>query len=106
MNVKAIFLNWKNIAHDAYNHLNDNDLGIVAAGISFYFLLAIFPAIGLGFALWTLFVSKAMFFASMNAVLSVIPPEGRHIFHDYMNELIAQRQEGLWCCCSGCGSRL
>lgn len=95
MNIWHHFLYWNRIAKNAYTHIMRNDLTVVAAGISFYFLLAIFPAIGLGFAMWTLFASKAMFMDSTNAILGIVPPDARHILQNYITQLIAQREEGV-----------
>ncbi|WP_417586163.1 YihY/virulence factor BrkB family protein [Pararhodobacter oceanensis] len=73
---------------------NDN-LGLIAAGVAFYALLAIFPAIAALMALGGLILAPAEVAAQLQALIALIPEQAAQIISDQAEAVTGSHDEGL-----------
>lgn len=66
-------MNWKSIILAVYHSLDDDRVLAVAAGVTFYALLAIFPAIGALVSLYGLFADPLAIRDTMTAMSTMLP---------------------------------
>ncbi|RZI55389.1 MAG: YihY/virulence factor BrkB family protein, partial [Pseudomonas sp.] len=66
-------MNWKSIILAVYHSLDDDRVLAVAAGVTFYALLAIFPAIGALVSLYGLFADPLAIRDTMSAMSTMLP---------------------------------
>ena len=78
---------WKDILWRTYAKINDNRLLLVAAGVVFYGLLALFPAIAAFVSLYGLFANPATIDQQVSALSSVLPGGAVEIVHEELKRL-------------------
>jgi membrane protein len=86
---------WKNILWRTYAKINDNRLLLVAAGVVFYGLLALFPAIAAFVSLYGLFANPSAIDQQVSALSTVLPGGAVNIVHDELRRLAANRGASL-----------
>lgn len=64
---------WKDVLVRVFHAFGDNNLSVVAAGVSFFVLLALFPAIGVFVALYGLFLDPQDAVQQLSQLQGVIP---------------------------------
>jgi membrane protein len=64
---------WKDILWRVYASINDNRLLAVAAGVAFYSLLAIFPALAAFVSLYSLIADASTIDAHLSLVSGILP---------------------------------
>lgn len=64
---------WKDILVRVFHAFGDNNVGVVAAGVSFFMLLALFPAIGAFVAIYGLFLDPQTVVQQLGQLQGVIP---------------------------------
>tara|TARA_R100000306_G_scaffold62518_1_gene71698 strand:- start:34174 stop:35136 length:963 start_codon:yes stop_codon:yes gene_type:complete len=84
---------WKDILVRTWKEKANDNLGLVAAGVAFYFLLAVFPAIGAFISIYGLMYDPAEAQQQMSDVMAVMPAEARDILQAQIQQL-AQRGGG------------
>ncbi len=77
---------WKSIGHD--------NLGIIAAGIAFYALLALFPALAALIALWGLLFDPAEVEAQLANISALLPEEAADIIRSQARDLTSASSQG------------
>ncbi len=82
---------WKDILWRTYTKINDNRLLSVAAGVVFYSLLALFPAIAVFVALYGLFANPSTIDAQVSALSGVLPSGGLDLLHEELGRLTAHK---------------
>lgn len=65
---------WLSVARRVFADIGRRRLGLTAAGVAFYGLLALFPAIAAIIAVWGLFADPAPLFENLGAAAAVAPP--------------------------------
>jgi membrane protein len=75
--------------------VSEDRVTLIAAGVTFYLLLAIFPALGALVSLYGLVADPASIFDHLHAIAGVLPPGALDIFADQIKVLSAQRQGTL-----------
>ena len=83
-------LGWKDILWRVYRETLRDKLPIVAAGITFYTLLAIFPALGAFVSLYGLFADVSMVQRQLQDLSPVVPPSVLQIIGEQMMRLAGQ----------------
>ncbi|MGB7756503.1 MAG: YihY/virulence factor BrkB family protein [Salinisphaera sp.] len=68
-------MGWKDILLRVFHAFSDNNLSIIAAGVSFYGLLAIFPGIAAFVAIYGLFQDPHNVVSQMQGLAGVLPPD-------------------------------
>lgn len=86
---------WWDIAKRVYSEISDDRLLAVAAGVTFYALLAIFPAIAAFVSLYGLVADRATLAEHLNALSGVVPAGGVEIIGEQLARLTSQQQGKL-----------
>jgi membrane protein len=81
---------WKDILWRTYERIGEDRLLAVAAGVVFYGLLAIFPAVTAMVSLYGLFAKASTINEHLSAVSGLLPESGMSIVHDQVNRLAAK----------------
>jgi membrane protein len=81
---------WKDILWRVYASVNDNRLLAVAAGVVFYSLLAIFPAIAAFVSLYGLIADASTIDAHLSLAAGIFPSGAVDILHEQITRLTAK----------------
>jgi membrane protein len=88
-------LGWRDVVIRLYHAFGDNNLSIIAAGVSFYGLLAIFPGIAAFVALYGLIQDPRTVVAQMQQLSGVVPPDVINTITGQMTQVAAHPQASL-----------
>jgi membrane protein len=80
---------WKDVLWRTYAGVNDNRLFAVAAGVVFYSLLAMFPAVAAFVSLYGLAADASTIDAHLSLVSGVLPGGAMDILHEQVRKLAA-----------------
>jgi membrane protein len=86
---------WKNILWRVYAKINDNRLLAVAAGVVFYGILALFPAMAALVSLYGLFADAKTIDSSLSTLSGILPGGAMDIVHEELRRLTANKASGL-----------
>ena len=86
---------WKDILIRTWTAMGRDHLGLIAAGVAFYGLLAIFPAIGLAVALAGLITSPEDFVGALNSVAQFMPQDAAKILLGQASQVAGASGGGL-----------
>ena len=86
---------WKDILWRIYQNISEDRVVLVAAGISFYSILALFPAIAALVALYGLFADPATIASNLDQVADIFPGGGIDVIRDELNRVAAQGRSTL-----------
>src|SRR4051794_14437752 len=86
---------WKDIALRIYNGITEDRILAIAAGVTFYLLLALFPAIAGVIALYGLYADAATMNQHLNAISGIVPEGGLQIIRDQVGRLTSQPAQRL-----------
>lgn len=78
---------WRDVLFRTFTEVNQDRLSIVAGGVTFYSLLAIFPAVGVFVSLYGLFADVSQVNAQLADLSLVIPDEALAVVGDQMTRL-------------------
>lgn len=88
-------LGWKDILLRTKQEASRDYIGLVAAGVAFYSLLAIFPALAALISIYGLVADPVDIERQMNAVMGIIPEEAAGILQQQLQSLASQPDAGL-----------
>lgn len=83
-------IGWKDILLRVFHAFSDNNLSIIAAGASFYGLLAIFPGIAAFVAIYGLFQDPHQVVLQMQGLSGVLPPDVINTVTGQMTQIAAR----------------
>jgi membrane protein len=86
---------WKDILFRVYGNIGEDRVMLVAAGVTFYALLALFPAIAALVALYGLFADPSHIANQVNSMSGVLPSGALAVLHDQLNRVASQRSSKL-----------
>lgn len=86
---------WKDILARTWTEFTDDQAPLVAAGVAFYTLLALFPGIGAFVALWGLFGDIEDARRDLASLQAVLPGGAITVIGDQMENVAAANQSGL-----------
>src|SRR5271166_2470902 len=86
---------WKDILWRVYASINDNRLLAVAAGVVFYSLLAIFPAVAAFVSLYGLIADPSTVDAHLSLASGILPGGAVDILHEQITKLVAKSNAKL-----------
>ncbi|HLH92185.1 MAG TPA: YihY/virulence factor BrkB family protein [Xanthobacteraceae bacterium] len=86
---------WKDIALRIWGNIGSHRIVLVAAGVTFYALLAIFPAIAALVALYGLFADPSRIAAQVDDLSGLLPGGALDVVRDQMTRVAAQGQSKL-----------
>lgn len=81
---------WKDVLVRVYENISQHRVLAIAAGVTFYALLAIFPAIAAFVALYGLIADPATIGGHLNTLSGLLPAEGLSIISDQIQRVAAQ----------------
>jgi membrane protein len=79
---------WRSILKRVYASMGEKNLSIVAAGIAFFAMLAIFPGLAALIAVYGLVADPATVQHQINAIHGVIPGEAQKLIGTYLESLV------------------
>ncbi|MBB1344071.1 YihY/virulence factor BrkB family protein [Pseudoalteromonas sp. SR45-6] len=88
-------LGWWDISKRVYQSMSQDNLSFVAAGVAFYALLAIFPALAACVSLYAYFASTADVSEQISKFITLLPPSSREIVLQQVSEVTQQSQKVL-----------
>lgn len=80
---------------DLYENINDDALGLVAAGVAFYFLMAVFPALAAIVSLYGIFSDPVFVSDQINLMSRFLPEEAVSIFAGQVDSLLKTGSQTL-----------
>lgn len=86
---------WKDIAYRVWAEIGDDRVGLIAAGIAFYALLALFPAIAAGISLWGLFADPAVIERQFAGASRILPQEAAALLMEQAHAVASSAGAGL-----------
>ena len=86
---------WKDIAWRLKDQLADDHVGLIAAGVAFYGLLALFPAITAVLAIGGLLVQPSDIVNQLSTYSALVPEEVMTIITDQATKVAGSREGGL-----------
>jgi membrane protein len=81
---------WKDIFLRVYHSISENRILLVAAGVTFYSLLAIFPGIAALISIYGLFADPATVASHLDTIASVAPSGAIDVLREQMTRLASQ----------------
>lgn len=97
---------WKDILIRVYRGISEDRILLVAAGVTFYGLLAIFPGIAALVSIYGLFADPASMTNHLDTIASVAPGGAIEVLRDQMTRLASQGGTTLGSAfCLACRSR-
>ena len=86
---------WKAVLLNVYDGINRHRVLLVAAGVAFFALLALFPAIASLVALFGFFADPAAINEHVSALRGIVPADALDIVHQEIERVISQGQGTL-----------
>lgn len=86
---ESVASSWKSILRRTYNSISDDRVLAVAAGVTFYGLLAVFPAIAAVVSLYGLFADAATIQSNVDQLGNVVPGGAREVITDQIQRVSA-----------------
>ena len=86
---------WKDILIRTRREFTDDQIPMIAAGMAFYALLALFPTLGAMVALYGLFADVAQVREHLRLLAFMLPPAALTLIGDEMVRIAAARGQGL-----------
>lgn len=78
-----------------FDDVMKNHTMAMAAGLSYYFVMALFPALILAAAITGYLPVKGLFDQMLNALARVMPPDGMKLVRDILHSVMSQHRPGL-----------
>ncbi|GAA3964856.1 YihY/virulence factor BrkB family protein [Allohahella marinimesophila] len=88
-------LGWRDILMRVVSETLKDNLGLVSAGVAFYFLLAIFPSIAAFVSIYGLLYDPADAQAQVSSMMGLLPEDARKLMLDQMQALTGGSQKAL-----------
>jgi membrane protein len=86
---------WKDILLRVWNNIGEDRVILVAAGVTFYSLLAIFPAIAALVAIYGLFADPSQIAAHVDSLSGIFPAGALEVIRNQMNLVASQGSSKL-----------
>jgi len=98
---------WWRASLAVFNGMNDLNLGLISAGVAFYAMLAIFPAIAAIIALWGVIADPVIVDAQVQLFRGLVPPEAFAILDTQVSQLVRANNSALgWATAISTGAAL
>jgi len=89
------FKGWKDVLLRVKDQMEKDNLPIMAAGVAFYFFMALFPALLAAVSLYALVTDPQQLQEHMNYAGNVLPAEAHDILTDRLESIIETQDSGL-----------
>ncbi|MCX2766685.1 YihY/virulence factor BrkB family protein [Pseudoalteromonas sp. B530] len=88
-------LGWWDVSKRLYHSLSQDNLSLVAAGVAFYALLAIFPALAAVVSIYAYFSSPVEMVDQLLPLIELLPPSSQEIMLQQLKALTQKSQTSL-----------
>lgn len=86
---------WKAIIRRVFDNLGHHNVYLIAGGISFFSILALFPAIAALIGIYGLVADPQVILAQVEALEQVLPPDAYGLIADQISQLIVTDRQAL-----------
>ncbi len=86
---------WWRASVAVFNGMHELNLGLISAGVAFYGILAIFPAVAAVIAMWGVFADPAIVEGQLQLLRNFVPAEAFKILDTQVNQLILTTSSAL-----------
>src|ERR1700749_1217392 len=86
---------WWSICKRVYASLNRKNISILAAGVAFYAMLSLFPALAALVAIYGLIADPATVQQHIHAIHGIIPGEAQQVIETYLKSIVASNSSKL-----------
>lgn len=86
---------WWDILQRTVKNMLDDNLSLIAAGVGFYFLLAVFPMLAAVISVYGLMVSPEQLQQQLSLLIGIIPEQGRDIIQTQVGLIINKSHTAL-----------
>lgn len=86
---------WRDILWRVWAELDDDHVATFAAGVAFFALLALFPAVGAMITLAALAVDPVMIELQLGGLLTALPPGAGEILQQQLHDVVATSRGGV-----------
>jgi len=86
---------WKDIAWRVWEETGEDRVSLIAAGVAFYLLLAIFPALAAFVAIFGFFADPASIADQLAALRGVVPSAGLELIGSQLSDLASRDRDAL-----------
>jgi membrane protein len=86
---------WKEILLRTWREVRQDNISIIAAGVAFYALLAIFPALGAALAIYGFVADPHTINQHLNVLTGVLPSDARSVLERQLSSLVMQPKAAL-----------
>lgn len=86
---------WKDVLWRTYREINDDRVTLIAAAVTYYLLLALFPTLTAFVSIYGLFVDQATVAEHINMLSSVVPEGGMEIVNEQLTRLTSTGETTL-----------
>jgi len=87
--------NWWQITKRVMHKIEQDNMSLIAAGVAFYFLLAIFPLLAALVSMYGLFTDQETLIQHMNLLVGVIPEQSREILEAQVESILSTDDSAL-----------
>ena len=87
--------NWWQITKRVLHKVEQDNMSLIAAGVAFYFLLAMFPLLAALVSMYGLFTDQQTLLQHMNLLVGVIPEQSREILEAQIESLLSTDNSAL-----------
>jgi membrane protein len=86
---------WKDVGARVWKETKDDNVGLIGAGVAFYTILAIFPALVAMISLYGLLVDRDTAIRQTNEMLDFIPEQSREVIQKQLESITTSPETGL-----------
>lgn len=86
---------WKDVMIRAWNDSNEKNLSLVAGGVTYYIILALFPALAALVSIYGLIASRATVATTITALSGRVVPSAQKLISDELHHLVATSGHAL-----------
>jgi membrane protein len=86
---------WRDILLRVWQQIGEDNISIIAAGVAFYALLAIFPAITALVSIWGLVADPAQVQQQFAAIKDLVPADAWQLLDDQLRSVAATSERSL-----------
>ena len=86
---------WKDVAQRVRRSLSENGIALVAAGVAFYAMLSLFPALTAAVGMYGLFAEESAVENQLQALSGLIPGQASGLLRQQLRDLVSQSDGAL-----------
>jgi membrane protein len=87
---------WKDVLWRTKQQIDEDNLSIIAAGVSFYGFVAVVPALAAGIAIYALVADASQIGKHLDLISRVVPGEAMPLLTDQINRIVSDNHAAGW----------